>query len=101
MDGITLPQANTSIVQSFKDLNGTSPSFVLPYGFYYLTYKLADNNIYTTVTVNDLANPGNVLLKADWPIGSPNIGSGGQFQTIGTPINVVTSGPTLEVIIEG
>src|SRR6266849_1284284 len=59
MPDFPLPQANTSIVQSFANLNGTSAPFSLPYGFYWLQFRVADTNVNTIVTVNDLANPGN------------------------------------------
>src|SRR5713101_6259939 len=102
MPDISLPQANTQVYKSFVNLNGTSDPFVLPYGFYFLTFRVADTNVYTTVTVNDLVNVGNVLAIANIPMTSSNIGSGAMFQTLGAgPINIVTSGPTLEVTVEG
>src|SRR5258708_39383743 len=104
MPDFSLPQANTQVVQSFNNLNGTSSQFVLPYGFYWLTFGCSDTNNPPTVSVID-AGSGNTLMSSNLPIPPSNparLLTGGQFQTIGNvPIYVTTTGLCTQVTIEG
>src|SRR5260370_38865610 len=60
MIDLSLPRADVKIVQSFKDLSGTSSPFSLPYGFCYVDFDAADPNAGTTVSVLD--GGGNTLV---------------------------------------
>src|SRR2546425_12270172 len=99
---------DTKVVQSFKDLSGTSASFSLPVGYYWLSFDAADPNGGTLVAVVDGASNTLVTINPDiggnTTFGMPGIPSRGGFQI--TPASVavtvqVSNGTASEVTIRG